>query len=113
MCQDATLRAIDPVEADNAQELLQERKGIHTQVLCTLNLMKNYPDTLKNLIELKVMRCQATFSTEEVMLVAQRIEKLRPGIQKVLDNMSAINDLSYRIVRDIWISTKCWNSFIY
>jgi hypothetical protein len=101
MCQDVTLRAIDPVQANNAQGLLQERKGIHALVLCTLNLIENYPDTLKNLIDLKVRRCQATFATEEVMLVAQHIEKLKPGIQKVLDNMSAINDLSYRIVRDI------------
>lgn len=63
--------------------------------------MKNYPDTLKNVIDLKVMRCQATFTAKEVMLVAQRIEKLKPGIQRLLDKMSAINDLSYRIVRDI------------
>jgi len=53
---------------------------------------------LKTLTELKLERCRATFTEEQVLLVAQYVERLNPEIQDMINKLTAIHSI-YQLVR--------------
>jgi hypothetical protein len=55
---------------------------------------------LKTLTELKLERCRATFTEEQVLLVAQCVEGLNPEIQDMINKLTAIHSI-YQLVRHL------------